>query len=69
MSLNVMNMHAGFLVIRPGRRGDRGMRSPISGTPDTAAFGFSSGAGKNSINRWPVAETGSVGGGLFVLVC
>ena len=56
MSLTVMNMHAVFHVIRSGRREDPGMRSPISGTPDTAASGFSSGAGKNSINRRPVAE-------------
>ena len=60
MSANVMNMHAGFLVIRTGRWGDPGMRSPLSGTPDTAASGFSSGSGKNSINRRPVAETGVV---------
>ena len=57
MSLNVMNMHAGFLVIRSGRRGDPGMRTPITGTPDAAASGFSSGACKNSINRLPEAET------------
>ena len=60
MSLNVMNMHVGFLVIRSGRRGDPGMWSPISGTPDTAASGFLSGTGINSINWRPVAETGVV---------
>ena len=48
MSLNVMNMHAGFLVIRPGRRGDPEMWSPITETPDTAASGFSSGAGRSA---------------------